>query len=687
VQNTTSSNSNSKSVNLSTSGFTPTGIGGSISKSSSDSKETLLTTITGNTVNIDTTQDTTIKGATIAAVDSEGNDNSQLNLKTDTLNVSSLNNTSKSKSISAGANIGGSFADNNLNNVGIDFSNDTTNSKTKTLATLGNGNIQITDQENSDTKMLNSDIANNTVDIYDIESHKGLQGELDTRLLTQDGRKDIKEDIERTIRTGEAIGDVASKESIEITDTFDHIGDVQKDLDVQKAFALAGDGKYVDVLQGESSTPEQKQEAINAYAQAYADVYGISIESAQVIAVDKYIKGATQNQTDTNNIYINDNAQNNALDYSQTMGHEVAHARVNQGQARDRESDALNEEYANVMGSYSADGMEFSSSNYNSVNLNQNTNTNTHLGNDNSVLIDQNNKKFTKTTLTKTDNVDFATGYSDYHDYETKKQEIDKFETLAQEQEAQGNIKEAKETREEIASLKNEVEAFEKEYGKDTQALVNISDEYNKLDEQQVQALAVLAGTEDIEAVFEGDPTAMAEMAANVLPFTRAGKYFVKVGDKVQEVTKVAYDKVADTIKRIEVKVDTNTLGMNGGNVKVGLKPKDNINNSSSIDDLSLLDDKSKKHILDGDNTKSGGHRYGTGNPGKTEFPESWSDQKIKNIISDIATDPNVKWKLESNGYKVTTKSVEGIDVKVIFDPKKDRIVSSYPTNTPRNPK
>lgn len=103
--------------------------------------------------------------------------------------------------------------------------------------------------------------------------------------------------------------------------------------------------------------------------------------------------------------------------------------------------------------------------------------------------------------------------------------------------------------------------------------------------------------------------------------------------------------------------------------------------------DLSLLDDKSRKHILDGESTTSGGHRYGTGNPGKTEFPESWSDQKIENVISDIATDPKIKWELESNGYKTTTKMVEGIDIKVVYDPIKDRIVSGYPTNTPKNPK
>ncbi len=106
------------------------------------------------------------------------------------------------------------------------------------------------------------------------------------------------------------------------------------------------------------------------------------------------------------------------------------------------------------------------------------------------------------------------------------------------------------------------------------------------------------------------------------------------------------------------------------------------------LEDLSLLDKKGKVHILDGDGVKKGGgHRYGTGKPGKTEFPKNWSDTKIKNTVSDIATDPKVKWITERNGYKTTTKTIDGIKIKVVYDPKRSRIVSSYPTNTLRNPK
>jgi hypothetical protein len=44
-------------------------------------------------------------------------------------------------------------------------------------------------------------------------------------------------------------------------------------------------------------------------------------------------------------------------------------------------------------------------------------------------------------------------------------------------------------------------------------------------------------------------------------------------------------------------------------------------------------------HILDGDVT-GGGHRHGTGSPGRTEFPAHWSDDRILAAISAVARHP-----------------------------------------------
>ena len=104
---------------------------------------------------------------------------------------------------------------------------------------------------------------------------------------------------------------------------------------------------------------------------------------------------------------------------------------------------------------------------------------------------------------------------------------------------------------------------------------------------------------------------------------------------------------------------------------------------SSYVD---LTDAKAGTHILEGDAT-GGGHRPGTGIPGKSEFPQGWSDEKILDAVSDVATDPNVIWsKPDKRGYITGIKTIDGVDVKVVFDTKNGRIVTGYPTNLPRNP-
>jgi RHS repeat-associated protein len=97
---------------------------------------------------------------------------------------------------------------------------------------------------------------------------------------------------------------------------------------------------------------------------------------------------------------------------------------------------------------------------------------------------------------------------------------------------------------------------------------------------------------------------------------------------------------------------------------------------------VSLLDAKARTHTLDGDAT-GGGHRAGTGIPGKSEFPSSWSDEKIEHTISDIATDPASKVTVQGR-TKVIDGTREGVDVRVIE--RDGRIVGGYPTNLPRNP-
>jgi hypothetical protein len=101
---------------------------------------------------------------------------------------------------------------------------------------------------------------------------------------------------------------------------------------------------------------------------------------------------------------------------------------------------------------------------------------------------------------------------------------------------------------------------------------------------------------------------------------------------------------------------------------------------------VDLTDAKARKHILDGD-ANGGGHGAGRGKPGKSEFPADWSDDRVIHEISDVATDPEVPFSTpDKRGYSTGTKTVDGVDVKVVVDQTQGRIVTGYPTNVPRNP-
>jgi hypothetical protein len=94
-------------------------------------------------------------------------------------------------------------------------------------------------------------------------------------------------------------------------------------------------------------------------------------------------------------------------------------------------------------------------------------------------------------------------------------------------------------------------------------------------------------------------------------------------------------------------------------------------------------------HILDGDAT-GGGHRHGTGRPGKTEFPGGWTDQNIVSVVVRIARSPEAV-QLQRNGRWRAEGNHDGVDIAVVVMPD-GRIWTAHPlpgspgvTQNPRN--
>jgi hypothetical protein len=83
------------------------------------------------------------------------------------------------------------------------------------------------------------------------------------------------------------------------------------------------------------------------------------------------------------------------------------------------------------------------------------------------------------------------------------------------------------------------------------------------------------------------------------------------------------------------------------------------------------------KHILDGDRW-GGGHRHGTGRPGKTEFPSSWDDDKIIRHVLDVARAPDDSPVFQANRRWRVHGQREDVGINVIVQPD-GRIWSAWP--------
>jgi Bacterial EndoU nuclease len=72
-------------------------------------------------------------------------------------------------------------------------------------------------------------------------------------------------------------------------------------------------------------------------------------------------------------------------------------------------------------------------------------------------------------------------------------------------------------------------------------------------------------------------------------------------------------------------------------------------------------------HILDGDAT-GGGHRPGTGRPGKTEFPADWDDATITGNIAAVARVPETVHQQVNGRWKARGEH-DQVGITVIINP------------------
>lgn len=403
VQDRHSSSNKGQGVSggLSLSGGSDTGqlTGGSsginASNGRTSSKQTVVTSLTSNgSLDINVGGNTDIKGATIAALDGEGKDSGKLNLTTNSLTYTDLSNTSYSQDQSLGLNtsvgVNNGELDSTNNSTSLQYKNTSGYDKSKTLATIGQGNLNIGDLESSDdTSRLNRDIEHTEKDLFMVDRKQGdIDVTVDHRLLTDEGRAGIAEDVHRTKLAGGTITDVIIDESVDLSDTFEHMDVLQKELDIQKKIALENP-EVAQILNNlDLANAEAKQYATEVYLQTYADVMGITIDEARVVAFKGRAKGNHLVQNGKTTVELNDAEVNNGADAANTIVHEGTHAAINQGRIGDKGE--FEEQYAGLVGNYAEDSFKFVLENY-GLGKYKSGDVNQHIGNDSSPLIWLNN--------------------------------------------------------------------------------------------------------------------------------------------------------------------------------------------------------------------------------------------------------------------------------------------------------
>lgn len=110
-----------------------------------------------------------------------------------------------------------------------------------------------------------------------------------------------------------------------------------------------------------------------------------------------------------------------------------------------------------------------------------------------------------------------------------------------------------------------------------------------------------------------------------------------------------------------------------------------------TADSIHLVDER-RTHILDGDGPgrRGGGHRFGTGEPDKSEFPAGWSDEQIVASVQSVARDPDpqLDTTFQRNGNWKVQGFRDGVLIDVVVDPH-GYLVTAYPVSGPgvhRNP-
>lgn len=390
----------------------------------SATRDTVLTSLTsGGTANVKVKGNTQITAALIGTVDAEGKATNNLNFDTKTLTFTDLRNTNQSNQTSGSLSTNFSAAEGEKDSSGqtlakdgkdrdlrpstsnLIYENSQSNDASKTLATLGHGNItvggaqleqngELTDVGKAAPSLiaLNRDASNIEKELWNSEQSQTVDATLDHRLLTEDGWNQIAEDVKRSEVGMQSIIALASEDVSLLGDQAggktsfrQNLADGQNFIDAGLAFSDPKNEKYIEDLTSGVASPEAKQEALTAFANVIASESGVSPVEALTLVQDRLnlntntyegthvkqrITGAYAADPNGRNgeglIFSVDDNQATTTDTIDSLGHELSH---HMDAARDQNVDKAQsykdnrDLYAERMGNLLVDATNFSFTN------------------------------------------------------------------------------------------------------------------------------------------------------------------------------------------------------------------------------------------------------------------------------------------------------------------------------------
>ena len=210
----------------------------------------------------------------------------------------------------------------------INYSNQRNLSYTlsKNMATLGSGNIEIADKDNSDDlTRLNRDTTKLTKDLVNTSISSNVDASIDLRVLTKSGQKEIAKEI---VDSGTIIDAIKQISTTDRANIFSFFKEVSKQYSVLNGVReeVANSPELQAFLSSSTTTDTQRKEAMGLITLAVMKNLGYQPNDIKAIYTDETgyngekIQGFTSLQTGSS--YINFKNITNIKDLVKTITHE-----------------------------------------------------------------------------------------------------------------------------------------------------------------------------------------------------------------------------------------------------------------------------------------------------------------------------------------------------------------------------